>query len=356
MNRFECEVRRNLAEALFARLQLPIEKFGERYPHQVSGGQLQRAATAMALCTRPRLVVFDEPTTALDVTVQVEVLSLIRDVIRTEGLSAIYISHDLAVVAQVADEIVVLRNGAIVEKGPAAEIIESPKQEYTNKLLSVQLEKRLCQNYGTAPIAEVRGVSAGYGSVDIVRNVSFQLNQGRTLAVVGESGSGKSSVARVILGLLPSRQGGVVYCGAPLSRELKQRELQVRQDLQFIYQNPDIALNPRQTIEKILSRPLKLYTDLRGKELRKRLVAVMEQMELNSSLLSRMPAELSGGQKQRVCIARALCATPKVIICDEVTSALDPLVADGIVKEIGWLDQFISEHRAAVRPMLELDA
>ena len=321
------------ATRLFRGLGLTAADIGQRFPHQVSGGQLQRAATAMALCTNPRLVVFDEPTTALDVTVQVEVLSLIREIIRDAGLAGLYISHDLAVVAQIADEIMVLRHGQMVEYGPTADIIERPKDPYTRRLVSVTLDRRL-RLAASAPtsVLTVNGVSAGYGSVDVVRDISFSLAAGKTLAVVGESGSGKSSLGRCILGLLPPRTGAIEFLERRLPSRLADRDLSIRQHIQFIYQNPDIALNPRQTIAKILSRPLQLYFRLSGEELHARLKELLEQMELNVSFLHRLPAELSGGQKQRVCIARALAASPKVIICDEVTSALDPLVADGIVK------------------------
>ncbi|SET63954.1 peptide/nickel transport system ATP-binding protein [Pseudomonas sp. NFR09] len=320
------------AGALFNSLGLNAADFGDRFPHQVSGGQLQRAATAMALCTNPKIVVFDEPTTALDVTVQVEVLKLIQEVIRGSDLAAIYISHDLAVVAQVADEIMVLRHGKMVEHAPARALITSPEMEYTKQLLSVQMAKRLACNTAGEKLLSVNRITAGYGELDVVKDVSFDLSAGQTLAIVGESGSGKSSMARVITGLLAPRLGTIDFNQDKMSATLQGRTLKLRKDLQLIYQSPDVALNPRQTIEKILSRPLQLYFNLRGTELRDRVIALLEQMELNSSFLNRLPGELSGGQKQRVCIARALAASPKLIICDEVTSALDPLVADSIVK------------------------
>ncbi|WP_438397327.1 ABC transporter ATP-binding protein [Caballeronia sp. DA-9] len=320
------------AERLFLRLGLTAPNFGDRFPHQVSGGQLQRAATAMALCTGPSIVVFDEPTTALDVTVQVEVLNLIREVITKSGLAAIYISHDLAVVAQVADDIMVLRKGQKVEYSSTFEMLTCPKEDYTRRLLSVKLAKRLAATEAGKILLEMNDISAGYGAKEVVSNLSFQLRAGSTVAIVGESGSGKSSTARVITGLLPARRGTIVYDGEPLSRHLKSREMATRREIQLIYQNPDVALNPRQTVWQILARPLQLYFKIKGAELRSRVITLLEQMELDATYLGRTPAELSGGQKQRVCIARALAASPKIIICDEVTSALDPLVADGIVK------------------------
>lgn len=348
------------AEALFKSLGLTATDFGNRFPHQVSGGQLQRAATAMALCTNPKIVVFDEPTTALDVTVQVEVLKLIQEVIRGSDLAAIYISHDLAVVAQVADEIMVLRHGKMVEHAPARSLIISPEKDYTKQLLSVQMANRLACNTVGEKLLSVHRITAGYGELDVVKDVSFDLSVGQTLAIVGESGSGKSSMARVITGLLAPRLGTIDFCQNKMSASLKGRTLKLRKDLQLIYQSPDVALNPRQTIEKILSRPLQLYFNLRGTELRDRVIALLEQMELNSSFLNRLPGELSGGQKQRVCIARALAASPKMIICDEVTSALDPLVADSIVRLLMKIQQetrvayiFITHDIALVRAVAD---
>jgi len=326
------DARRTACE-LFKGLGLRAADFGARFPHQVSGGQLQRAAIAMALCTRPQLVVFDEPTTALDVTVQVEVLMLIRDAIRNAGLSGIYISHDLAVVAQVADDIMVLRHGKTVEHASTRVILEAPQQDYTQRLLSVRMATRLATGEASlAPVLEGRSITAGYGTLDVNQDVSFSLKARSTLAVVGESGSGKSSLARVITGLLAPRQGSSNYNAEPLPPRLTDRPLETRRHIQLIYQNPDVALNPRQTVGRILSRPLQLYFGLKGAALRVRVDQLLDQIELPGSFKARLPGELSGGQKQRLCIARALAAEPGVVICDEVTSALDPLVADGIVR------------------------
>ena len=320
------------SQMLFEGLGLFAPDFGNRFPHQVSGGQLQRAATAMALCTKPKLVVFDEPTTALDVTVQVEVLKLIRDVIHASNLSALYISHDLAVVAQIADDIMVLRHGRTIEYGTAEETINRPKDDYTRRLLSVRHAERESSPEVSEKVLAVEKVFAGYGQNDVLKGVSFDLYAGRTLAIVGESGSGKSSAARAITGLLKPRLGTIDFLGRRLPAKLGDRDAQTRRELQLIYQNPDMALNPRQTVFKIVARPLQLYFGMKGRALRSKVSELLGQMELDDSFMDRLPAELSGGQKQRICIARALAASPKIIICDEVTSALDPLVADGIVK------------------------
>ena len=319
---------------LFHRLGLPDpDHFGRRFPHQVSGGQLQRAMTVMALVPEPDLIVFDEPTTALDVTTQIDVLAAIKKAIRDTGVAALYITHDLAVVAQVSDEIMVLRGGRLVERDTAENIINNPREDYTKALVSVRsIEHEEKKPTGT-PVLEARNISAAYGNlVQVLTDVSVEVHPGQTLAVVGESGSGKSTLARVLTGLLPPFEGTVSFAGRSLSPALAQRGKEDLRELQMIYQMADTAMNPRQTVETIIGRPLTFYFDLSGREKRDRVMELLDQIEMGPEFLDRYPAELSGGQKQRVCIARALAAKPKLIICDEVTSALDPLVADGILK------------------------
>jgi peptide/nickel transport system ATP-binding protein len=331
MTKAEAEAR---ARGLFAKLGLPNpDSFGERYPHQVSGGQLQRAMTAMALCPKPQLVVFDEPTTALDVTTQIGVLAAIKAAIRDEGVAAIYITHDLAVVAQVADDIMVLRHGKTVEVGPTAQLIDAPAQDYTRALLSVR-EIDHHEKPQAAAVLDIGGVTARYPgtSFDVLSDVSAAVAPGQTLAIVGESGSGKSTLARVITGLLPARAGTITFDGRVLSPDLAGRSRDDRRDIQMIYQMADVAMNPRQTIGQIIGRPLEFYFGLKGAARAARVQELLDEIEMGRGFADRYPAELSGGQKQRVCIARALAAKPRVIICDEVTSALDPLVADGILK------------------------
>ena len=323
------------AVALFKKLSLPNpETIGERYPHQVSGGQLQRVMTAMALCSQPDLIVFDEPTTALDVTTQIDVLAAIKDAIQDTGVAALYITHDLAVVAQVSDEIMVLRHGKLVEWGGTRQIIKEPRQEYTNALVSVHHIEHAEKKPGTTPVLSVKNVTASYGGgvVKVLKNVSVDIFAGQTLAVVGESGSGKSTLARAITGLLPPSEGSVTFAGRPLSAKLSDRGKNDLRELQMIYQMADVAMNPRQTVGTIIGRPLEFYFGLRGKERDAKVNELLDKIEMGKGFADRYPAELSGGQKQRVCIARALAAKPKLIICDEVTSALDPLVANGILK------------------------
>ncbi len=359
MSRAEAEAR---ARALFAKLGLPEpQTFGDRYPHQVSGGQLQRAMTAMALCPRPALVVFDEPTTALDVTTQIEVLAAIRAAIRDEGVAAIYITHDLAVVAQVADDIMVLRGGKMVEVGPTARLINAPEQDYTRALLSVR-EIDHAEKPEAPPVLEVKGVTARYKGTnfDVLLDVSAAVSPGQTLAIVGESGSGKSTLARAITGLLPPRMGSISFAGRVLSPDLAGRSIDDRRDIQMIYQMADVAMNPRQTVGTIIGRPLEFYFGLKGAERDRRVQDLLDQIEMGAGFADRYPAELSGGQKQRVCIARALAAKPRVIICDEVTSALDPLVAEGILKLLlnlqaaeGVAYLFITHDLATVRAIAD---
>ena len=330
--RAEAEAR---AVALFGKLGLPNpQTFGDRYPHQVSGGQLQRAMTAMALCPEPDLVVFDEPTTALDVTTQIDVLAAIKEAIHATGVAALYITHDLAVVAQVSDDIMVLRHGKTVEYGTVSQIIETPKEEYTRALVSVHAIAHEEKPATAEPVLKVENVTARYKGTnfDVLKNVSVKLHPGQTLAVVGESGSGKSTLARAITGLLPPSQGRITFAGRELSRELKDRKLDDLRELQMIYQMADVAMNPRHTVATIIGRPLEFYFGLKGDAKRKRVQELLDEIEMGKGFADRYPAELSGGQKQRVCIARALAAKPKLIICDEVTSALDPLVAAGILR------------------------
>lgn len=359
MSKAEAEAR---AKSLFAQLGLPNpDTFGERYPHQVSGGQLQRAMTAMALCPKPDLVIFDEPTTALDVTTQIDVLAAIKRAIRETGVAALYITHDLAVVAQVADDILVLRHGKKVEYGTTDQIINTPREDYTRALVSVRSIDH-AEKGPAAPVLSVANVTARYRGTnfDVLKNVTVDLAPGQTLAVVGESGSGKSTLARAITGLLPPGQGRITFAGRTLSADLAGRTKDDLRELQMIYQMADTAMNPRQTVGTIIGRPLEFYFGLKGEAKRKRLQELLEQIEMGKGYENRYPAELSGGQKQRVCIARALAAKPKLIICDEVTSALDPLVADGILKLLlnlqaqeGVAYLFITHDLATVRAIAD---
>ncbi len=352
----------NRAVNMFRSLGLPDpENIGQRFPHQVSGGQLQRVMTVMALCPKPDLIVFDEPTTALDVTTQIDVLAAIKNAIKETGVAALYITHDLAVVTQVSDEILVLRHGNMVEHGTVKQIIETPKQDYTKELVSAHSIQHEEKGHSDNPTLCVENITASYGgATQVLTDVSVEIHPGQTLAVVGESGSGKSTLARVITGLLPPSEGRITFDGAELPKSLSERSLGELRELQMIYQMADVAMNPRQTVSTIIGRPLELYFGMRGKEKHEQIIKLLDEIEMGEEFIDRYPAELSGGQKQRVCIARSLAAKPKLIICDEVTSALDPLVADGILRllldlqkkeDVAYL--FISHDLATVKSIAD---
>ena len=344
------------ARILYDALNLPDpEHIGDRYPHQVSGGQLQRVMTAMAMSPRPDLIVFDEPTTALDVTTQVEVLSSMRKIVEEFNTAAIYITHDLAVVAQMSDFIKVLRYGYEVEEAPTREMLSTPKESYTKSLWSVRALEKKEQEIGQS-ILSLKGIDAAYGVSKVLFDVDIEVPKGSTVAVVGESGSGKSTTARVITGLLPQTAGSVHFDGTELPPALADRSKDQKRRIQMIYQMADTAMNPRQTVRDIIGRPLEFYLDLRGKAKNDRILELLEMIELDGRFLERLPSELSGGQKQRICIARALAANPDFVICDEVTSALDQIVQEGILKlllrlqkELGLTYLFITHDISTVK-------
>jgi len=353
------------AVELYRRLRLPNpEEIGFRYPHQVSGGQLQRAMTAMAMSCRPDLIVFDEPTTALDVTTQIEVLAAIRDIVEQFDTAALYITHDLAVVAQMADRIKVLLRGEEVEEAETREMLERPKADYTKSLWAVRSFERPQKPpppAGATPMISVSHVDAAYGEAQVLFDVSFDLHKGRTVAVVGESGSGKSTTARCVTGLLAPTGGRILYRGEALPADFRARSREQLRQVQMIYQTADTALNPKHRIGEIVGRPVQFYLGLRGAALRRRVDELLDQIELDpAQYFHRYPSELSGGQKQRVGIARALAAEPEFIICDEVTSALDQIVAEGILKlldrlqdELDLIYMFITHDLATVRAIAD---
>ncbi|NOQ40930.1 MAG: nickel ABC transporter ATP-binding protein NikE [Desulfuromusa sp.] len=320
---------------LYGRLFLPDpERIGFRYPHELSGGQLQRAMVAMAMSCQPDIIVFDEPTTALDVTTQIEVLAAVKEITQKMNKAALYITHDLAVVAQVAHRIMVLRGGQLVEEGETENLINHPQEKYTRELLTVRTlraEKSLSDELDV--ILEIKDVDATYtGKVKVLEDISLKIRKGRTVAVVGESGSGKSTLAKVITGLLPPLKGSVSFKDKVIPPMLKNRDKEFLRRVQMIYQMADTALNPRQTVRTVIGRPLEFYFGIKGDELEKRIKDLLTKIELDpTSYIDRLTTELSGGEKQRICIARALAAEPDLIICDEVTSALDQLVAEGIL-------------------------
>ena len=356
------------AEALYRALELPDpERLGKRYPHQVSGGQLQRLMAAMALCGNPDLLILDEPTTALDVTTQIEVLKAFKSVIRQEGAAAVYVTHDLSVVAQIADHIVVLYAGDIQEQGTADRIINQPSHDYTRRLMAAvrpppaagQGDETSDEHERDAPALEVRNVTAGYGkgaaAVKVLRDVNVAVPRGHTVGVIGESGCGKSTLARVMSGLLPASEGEVSLDGETLQPSLRDRARGELQKVQFVFQMADTALNPRQRIDHILGRPIEFYLGLKGEEKRKRIGELLHMVELPAEFAGRYPEELSGGQKQRVNLARALAASPEVLLCDEVISALDTIVGANVIdllkrlrKQTGVSFVFISHDLSTI--------
>ena len=352
------------AKELYRRLDLPEpDTIGFRYPHQVSGGQLQRAMTVMALSCRPDLVIFDEPTTALDVTTQIEVLAAIKDVVEQLDAAAVYISHDLALVAQMADRIMVLRNGDLIEEGDTREMLSNPKERYTRDLLAVRTFRKADTDDATAetPLLEVRNLTAAYGKMTVLHSVNVSVPVRRTVALVGESGSGKSTTARVISGLLRPREGEVLWLGTPMPPDFRKRSKAELRRIQMIYQMPDTALNPKHRVRETIGRPLAFYLEMGRAARDARVRELLSFVELEpDQYIDRLPSELSGGEKQRVCIARALAAEPELVICDEVTSALDQLVAEEVLKLLDRLQRefdlsyiFITHDISTVRAIAD---
>ncbi|MBY3048321.1 ABC transporter ATP-binding protein [Rhizobium laguerreae] len=361
------------AVELFRALSLPDpETIGSRYPHQVSGGQLQRLAAAMALIGDPTLVIFDEPTTALDVTTQIEVLRAFKSVMKKGGIAGVYVSHDLAVVAQIADRIVVLKGGETQETGTTDEILNNAKHPYTRELLAA-FEPKPRGAAGpaepaTAPLLSIEDLVAGYGQrqadglplVRAVEHVSLKVQKGRNLGIIGESGCGKSTLARTIAGILPAAVGKITFDGTELHRNARERSRDELREMQIVFQYADTALNPAKSVEDILDRPLVFYHAMDRKARNARIDQLLDMVRLPRNLRHRRPGELSGGQKQRVNFARALAADPKLILCDEITSALDTVVAAAVIdllkelqRELGLSYIFISHDLSVVEAICD---
>jgi peptide/nickel transport system ATP-binding protein len=359
------------AVELFRALAVPSpETIGERYPHQVSGGQLQRLMAAMALITDPEVVVFDEPTTALDVTTQIEVLKAFKAAIKDRNTTGLYVTHDLAVIAQIADAITVLRYGEVQEIAPTPQLLAAPAADYTRSLLAAaEPALRPAPPQGAPePVLTLSGVVAGYGPVGadgtpmvpVVKDVSLSLPRGQALGVIGESGCGKSTLARVIAGLTPLSRGSVKLAGEELAPAYQARSRDQLRRIQLVFQMADTALNPMSTVAETIGRPLTFFFGLKGEERQRRIRQLLDLTKLPAQVMERRPGDLSGGQKQRVNLARALAAQPDVLLCDEVTSALDTVVAAAILdllaelrRELGLTYMFISHDLKTVRAICD---
>ena len=368
---------RRRAVELFRRLDLPQpESLVRRYPHQISGGQQQRIILAMALICSPEVLVLDEPTTALDVTTQIEVLKVVKSVIRNDDSAAIYVSHDLAVVAQIADRIIVMNGGEIVEQGTTHDILTAPREPYTKLLMEAvrppprsvicNAPQRAERPVLASPVLAVRDVRASYrkggfwqGSEaeidDVLHDIAFSIERSEVVAVVGESGSGKSTLARVIAGLHRPNAGAIDFEGEALAPMVRQRPIERLRQIQLVVQSPDTSLNPTQRIEKVLGRPLDLYFALDAGKRRIRVSDLLRLVGLPAEYTPRYPQQLSGGEKQRVSLARALAADPAVFLCDEVLSSLDTVVAASVLEllkdlqtRLGVAILFISHDLATV--------
>ncbi|KHK98819.1 hypothetical protein LK09_08015 [Microbacterium mangrovi] len=384
----------------FAEVGLPNARdFLQRYPFELSGGQQQRVLIGMALVGRPKVVVLDEPTTGLDVTTQARILELLRGLSRTHSLAFVYVSHDLAAVQTLVDSLMVMYDGKVVERGPAAEVFRSRSHEYTQMLFDavprLHVKRELHELTGLAsthsrgpeglsfrslsrepqidisaqgsdektPVLEASDLVASYGrgnkAVEVLHGASFEMIPGECLAVVGESGSGKSTLGRCIVGLHELDSGSLLLAGESLAPRARERSRAQRRDIQIVFQNPDRSLNPRHTVAQALMRPLKLFGTSEGARARADAGELLDRVRLPTSYLDRYPGELSGGEKQRVAIARALAAGPSVIVCDEVTSALDVSVQASVMMLLDELRQdglallFITHNLALVNTVAD---
>ncbi len=349
---------------VLAEVSLPSDRgFLRRFPHELSGGQQQRIAIALALVTDPAVVVFDEPTTGLDVTTQAHVLRTIKQLCRDHAVAAVYVSHDLAVVAELADRIAVMRHGAIVEQGTVEALLTTPAHPYTRELVAavprltldggdhapaaaeggdaLVREPELRHRPGSerSPVLAVRGLAADHGTAPALRDIELQVWPDECVALVGASGSGKTTLARTVAGLHPPSSGAVVLHGIALAPRARARSAQARRAIQYVFQDPYASLNPRRSVGDAIARQLALFEVVPRRERASRTRALLEAVALSPKLAAARPGELSGGERQRVAIARALAAEPELLICDEITASLDVSVQAKVVDLLRELRQ-----------------
>ncbi|MXN45234.1 dipeptide ABC transporter ATP-binding protein [Shinella kummerowiae] len=350
------------AEALhlLTRVGIPNpEQSLDKYPHEFSGGQRQRVMIAMALALRPDLLIADEPTTALDVTVQAEVLALLEELQQETGMAVLIITHDLGVVAEIADRVVVMEKGVLVETGTVREVYRHPQHPYTRKLIAAAPGKGEMHAPAARaePVLSVRDVRKRYGSFEALKGVSFDLMAGETMAVVGESGSGKSTLARILLRLDEPDAGSALWKGRDLFTMSPAELYKLRRDLQMVFQDPTQSLNPRMTVYQLISEAWVIHPDILPRaKWRERVAELLVQVGLGPEHMGRYPHQFSGGQRQRIAIARALALEPQLIICDEAVSALDVSVQaqviallDKLRREMGIAFIFIAHDLPVVR-------
>jgi peptide/nickel transport system ATP-binding protein len=335
-----CDAREARAATLelFDATRLPDPAaIAERYPHELSGGQRQRVVIAAALAGNPRLMILDEPTTALDKTTEIQVLALVKLLRERFRTALVYVSHDLNVVSEMCERVLVMLGGAVVEDGPTARVYLAPREEYTRKLVAAipRVDRAPAAGVapGATPLLEVAGLTYAYPerggwfrrkqARPALSGLSLAIAPGETVGLVGESGSGKSTAAALVAGLLAPGGGSIRFDGEPLAGTARARTQEQRRRIQIVFQDPLSSLNPRQRIDAILARPLALFQGLTGAAARARALELFEQLQLDPRLLDSYPRQLSGGQQQRVAIARAFAAKPDLVVCDEVTSALD---------------------------------
>jgi peptide/nickel transport system ATP-binding protein len=308
------------------------EERRSQYPHEFSGGQRQRIMIAMSMAMKPALLIADEPTTALDVTVQAQILDLLRDIQAETGTSILMITHDLGVAADVADRVLVMRRGEMVESGSIREVLLEPKQQYTRSLIAAGEMMPGPSRKSAEKILEVSNVSLQYGKAKIVHDLSLTLHKGEIMCIVGESGSGKSTLARSILRLMPPSSGEIKFHGADITRLDKDGIRRYQRAVQAVFQDPYSSLNPRMKVMDVIAEPWAIQKDVLPRhQWRERAGALLESVGLDSQALDKFPGEFSGGQRQRIAIARALAMSSEVIVCDEAVSALDLTVQAQVI-------------------------